>query len=166
MTRIHRMNLKGPWEYVWLDGPHKDTAAADTAAADAVEEPFDSEFLLAHERVRMPASIQDAWGQVSGRIRFQRRFQAPTNLETHERVHVAFDGLGGQARIELNGADLVTLSDPDVSRSFDITDRIGATNVLAVELTWKAAESRQCQGGLWGPVAIEIHTAPDRPAGR
>lgn len=156
MTRIHRMNLKGPWDYKWLDGPH-----ADGPGAEPQDEPTGSEFLLAHERVRMPSSIQDAWGAVSGLIRFQRRFQTPTNLEEHERVHVAFDGLGGRAAIELNGIGLAALRDMDSSHSFDITDRIEATNVLVVELAWQAAESGHQRGGLWGPVAIEIHTAPD-----
>jgi len=147
------MNLKGPWDYRWLDGPH-----ADPPASGVSDEPAVSDLLLAHDRVRMPSAIQDAWGPVSGRIRFQRRFQSPTNLEEHERVHVAFDGLGGRAAVELNGSGLATLSDVETGCSIDITDQIEATNVLTVDLTWRAAESDHSRGGLWGPVAIEIHT--------
>jgi hypothetical protein len=148
------MNLKGPWDYEWLDGPH--------ALADSVADPppaEDNEFLLAHSRVRMPSSIEDAWGAVSGRVRFQRRFQKPTNLEPHERVHIAFDGLGGTAALTLNGESLTRLCDVESTQTFDVTDQLGQSNTLAVELTWGPAESRQHQGGLWGAVAIEIHDA-------
>ena len=154
MTRLHRMNLKGPWDYEWLDGPHPiGDSVSDSEAASG------NEFLLAHSRVRMPSSIQDAWGEMTGRVRFQRRFQKPTNLEEHERVHIAFDGLGGQAAVSLNDEPLIELTDLTEPRTIDVTDRIGQSNVISVELTWNAAECSSEKGGLWKPVAIEIHQA-------
>ena len=83
-------------------------------------------------------------------------FQKPTNLEEYERVHIAFDGLGGQAIVSLNDQPLIDLSEP---RTIDVTDRIGQSNVISVELTWNAADSSSEKGGLWMPVAIEIHQA-------
>jgi hypothetical protein len=157
MTRLHRMNLKGPWDYEWLDGPH-DLPSAKVAVESASGE---NEFLLAHTRVRMPSSIEDAWGHVSGRVRFQRRFQKPTNLESHERVHVAFDGLGGTAAVTLNGEPIAELLDVEATQTFDITDRLRSTNIVAVELSWDPNESPQSRGGLWAPVAIEIHDASE-----
>ena len=154
MTRLHRMNLKGPWDYEWLDGPHPTGEAVSDSETTA-----ENEFLLAHSRVRMPSSIQDAWGEVTGRVRFQRRFQKPTNLEEHERVHIAFDGLGGQATVSLNDEPLIELTDLSEPCTIDVTDRIGQSNVISVELTWNAAECSSEKGGLWKPVAIEIHQA-------
>lgn len=158
MTRLHRMNLKGPWDYEWLDGPHTLTESSTVATGKVKDESEDeNDFLLAHSRVRMPSSIQDAWGSVSGRIRFQRRFQKPTNLESHERVHIAFDGLGGTAIVTLNDEPISKLRDVESPLTIDVTDRLRPSNILAVELTWSPCESRQARGGLWGPVAIEIH---------
>ena len=154
MTRLHRMNLKGPWDYEWLDGPYPIGEAVSDSEATA-----ENEFLLAHSRVRMPSSIQDAWGEVTGRIRFQRRFQKPTNLEGHERVHIAFDGLGGQATVSLNDEPLIELTDLSEPCTIDVTERIGQSNVISVELTWNAAECSSEKSGLWKPVAIEIHQA-------
>jgi beta-galactosidase/beta-glucuronidase len=154
MTRLHRMNLKGPWDYEWLDGPH---ALGESSTADKAE--AENDFLLAHSRVRMPSSIEDAWGAVTGQIRFRRRFQKPTNLESHERVHIAFDGLGGSAAVLLNDEPLVELQEVDSPETFDVTDRLGQSNVLSVELTWQPGESSKKSGGLWGPVALEIHDA-------
>ena len=157
MTRLHRMNLKGPWDYEWLDGPHSIGEADSNSHATSK-----NEFLLAHSRVRMPSSIQDAWGEVTGRVRFQRRFQKPTNLEEHERVHIAFDGFGGQAAVSLNDEPLIELADLAEPRTIDVTDRIGQSNVISVELTWNAAECSSEKGGLWKPVAIEIHVGSKR----
>ena len=154
MTRLHRMNLKGPWDYEWLDGPH----AASDSNVD-LPPAANNDFLLAHSRVRMPSSIEDAWGAVSGRVRFQRRFQKPTNLEPHERVHIAFDGFGGTATVTLNGEPLAELNDVDSTQTFDTTDRLGQSNILAVELTWNPPGNGAGRGGLWGAVAIEIHDA-------
>lgn len=154
MTRLHRMNLKGPWDYEWLDGPHPTSEAVSNSDVAS-----NNEFLLAHSRVRMPSSIQDAWGDVTGRVRFQRRFQKPTNLEEHERVHIAFDGLGGQAAVSLNDEPLIKMNDLSEPHTIDVTDRIGQSNAISVELTWNAAECSSEKGGLWKPVAIEIHQA-------
>jgi len=152
------MNLKGPWDYEWLDGPHP----ISESSPGETETTSDS-FLLAHSRVRMPSSIEDAWGAVSGRVRFRRRFQKPTNLEPHERVHIAFDGLGGDATVTLNDDPLARLSDVTEPCSFEVTDHLGPTNILQVDLLWTSVEGPHPdgpnRGGLWGAVGIEIHVA-------
>lgn len=164
MTRLHRMNLKGPWDYEWLEGPIPVEGTASLNGTPCTEQGADeamsgNEFLLAHSRVRMPSSIEDAWGRVTGRVRFRRRFQKPTNLDEHERVHIAFDGLGGRAAVSLNGEPLAELCDVASTQTIDVTDRIGPSNVLSLELTRDAADPTAEKGGLWGAVAIEIHDA-------
>lgn len=143
------MHLKGPWFYEWLNGPG---SSESPAAPDTIE---DSP-LLSDSRVRMPASWQSAFGNTSGRIRFTRRFQRPTNLDDNERVHIAFDGIGGQAVIAVNGLELGNLADTSETVSFDITSQLKPSNELTVELTF-AGGSSSASGGLFAPVAVEIH---------
>lgn len=159
MTRLHRMNLKGPWDYEWLDGPH---SVSNSTVGET--EGIPNSFLLPHSRVRMPSSVEDAWGVVSGRVRFRRRFQKPTNLDPHERVHIAFDGLGGNATVTVNDSLLATLCNVTEPCSYDVTSCLGPTNILQVELLWNPLENDpshgdQIRGGLWGAVGIEIHDA-------
>jgi beta-galactosidase/beta-glucuronidase len=148
---IHRINLKGPWNYEWLDGPHGSGDAAESTSSD------DSP-LLADSRIRMPASWQSAFGNVSGTIRFRRRFQRPTNLDENERVHIAFDGIGGEASIAVNDQPIGSLSDTAETSSFDVTELLLPSNELSVELTHSPGDASTL-GGLYKPVALEIHRA-------
>ncbi len=145
----HRIHLKGPWFYEWLDGSGGLKTELDEAAT------LDSP-LLTDSRIRMPASIKESFGEVSGRILFRRRFQRPTNLDDNERVHIAFDGIGGRAEIAVNGQTLGTVENNSETVSFDMTSLLGPSNELTVDLTisWGVDQS---PGGLYEPVAIEIH---------
>lgn len=133
----HRIHLKGPWQYEWL------------GAGDA-HLPFPRS-----GRVTMPADWQSLFGERSGTARFTRRFHRPTNLEPHERVLLAFDGVGGAARIALNGRSLGVIDAPARSARFVVTEFLSLNNELAVELRFDPDRCGQ-PGGLWGPVAIEI----------
>lgn len=155
---IHRMHLKGPWKYEWIEGPH---GAGDSDDSTPEEESP----LLADSRVRMPSTWQSAFGNVSGRMRFRRRFQRPTNLDSNERVHIAFDGLGGRADISINGQEIGSLEDTTDTHSFDITSLLKLSNELTVELSF-SPDDTQARGGLREPVALEIHLVPSPPAGR
>lgn len=146
---IHRMHLKGPWNYEWLDGPHSSGQIPDE------DETLDSP-LLTDFRVRMPCSIQESFGNVSGRILFRRRFQKPSNLDDNEQVHIAFDGIGGRAEISVNGQAVgIVVNNPETV-SFDMTKLLEPSNELTVELTISDGED-QSPGGLFKPVAVEIH---------
>ncbi|MDA0284240.1 MAG: hypothetical protein O3B13_11520 [Planctomycetota bacterium] len=154
---LHRMHLKGPWTYEWLDGPH-DSSDGSSAMPES-----DSP-LLTDSRVRMPSSWQSAFGSVSGRVLFRRRFQRPTNLDPNERVHIAFDGLGGQATIAVNGQRIGSLADTKETISFDITSLLEVSNELTVELSFSPGGT-STPGGLIEPVAVEIHLAADGRSG-
>ena len=146
------MHLKGPWFYEWLDGP---PACGDGDGGAAIDSP-----LLNDSRVRMPSSMNDSFGKVSGRIVFRRRFQRPTNLDDNERVHIAFDGIGGRADVAVNGHPLGSLKNNTETVSFDMTDLLEPSNELTVDLIISWGEDQK-PGGLYEPVAIEIHIAPE-----
>ena len=150
---VHRMHLKGPWAYEWIDGP---TGSAGSAVSAEDEDRTVDSPLLTGFRVRMPASIQEAFGTMSGRVVFRRRFQRPTNLDSNERVHIAFDGIGGRADVSVNGETLGSLANYAETVSFDMTDVLEHSNELTVDLTITWDDDVE-PGGLFKPVAIEIH---------
>ncbi|MFT4556792.1 MAG: beta-galactosidase/beta-glucuronidase [Planctomycetaceae bacterium] len=149
----HRMHLKGPWSYEWLDGPRGPKCEDDEDAT------LDSP-LLTDSRVRMPSSMKESFGKVSGRVLFRRRFQRPTNLDDNERVHIAFDGIGGRAEIAVNGQTLGSLENNSETVSFDMTRLLEQSNELTVDLTISWGVDQR-PGGLYEPVAIEIHRVND-----
>ena len=143
------MHLKGPWQYEWLDGPSGSGHVPDDDAT--LDSPLLTDF-----RVRMPCSVLETFGNVSGRILFRRRFQKPTNLDDNEQVHIAFDGIGGRADIAVNGQALGSLTTNPKTVSFDMTKLLEPSNELTVELTI-TADDDPSTGGLFKPVAVEIH---------
>ena len=147
---IHRMHLKGPWFYEWLDGPHGTESDDDDVTLDSP--------LLSDSRIRMPSSMNDSFGKVSGRVVFRRRFQQPTNLDDNEQVHIAFDGIGGRADIAVNGQPLGSVENNSETVSFDMTKLLELSNELTVDLTISWGVDQK-PGGLFEPVAIEIHLA-------
>lgn len=133
----HRMFLKGPWQCEWLEGPEPALGEAPS-------------------QVRMPVSWQDAFGPVSGRVRFSRRFHSPTNLEPEEHVVLAFEGLGGAVEITVNGKTLASADTPEDVLRCDVTELLKPFNELTVDVRFDATSTDR-PGGLWQPVAIEIH---------
>src|SRR5579871_370288 len=100
----HRMHLKGPWEYeVQMDSPSPASQPKPALSPKAAVEPLK---VSATGTIRMPSTWEAAFGDYRGAIRFQRRFQKPTNLDPEERVFVVFDGIGGTARVTLNDQEL------------------------------------------------------------
>ena len=127
------MFLKGPWEVRRLDR----------------EEPS--------RRVTMPASWQAIFpGSSAGRAEFRRKFNQPTNLETHEHVWIVFQGVRGVAWVDLNGQRLGGINIGDETTEFEITSHLALRNELVVQLTFSDNDSPDQPGGLWGPVALEI----------
>jgi beta-galactosidase/beta-glucuronidase len=104
----------------------------------------------------MPVSWQDAFGPVAGRVRFQRRFHSPTNLEPEEHVILAFEGLEGTAEISVNGTRIASAGPIEDILRCDVTEFLRPFNDLTVDIDFDA-RSTDRPGGLWKPVAIEIH---------
>ena len=128
----HRIHLKGPWDVRRLDR----------------DEPT--------SRVFMPASWQAVFGSEFGQAEFRRKFNQPTNLESHEHVWIVFDGIGGEGSIRINGQNLGPITSATSSAEFEITRHLSLHNDLVVELTVFSEKGADSQSGLWGPVALEI----------
>ncbi|MFQ5733312.1 MAG: hypothetical protein ACE5KM_15330 [Planctomycetaceae bacterium] len=132
---VHRMHLKGPWDYEFL------TADGETGT------------------VTMPADWQELFGAVPGRAIFRRRFHEPTNLDDDERVWIVFDGVAGRGRVTVNGAMLGDVASSPGPQRFDMTAHLLPFSELLVELEYDPKTDGQ-PGGLHHPVAIEIES-PD-----
>ena len=128
----HRIQLKGPWQVRRLDQDKPPT------------------------RVFMPASWVAIFGEESGRAEFRRKFNQPTNLESHEHVWIVFDGIGGEGTIRINGQNLGPITSATSSAEFEITQHLSLHNELVVELTVFSEKGADSKSGLWGPVALEI----------
>lgn len=153
----HRMHLKGPWEYEVLGVATALESAAESHAAPNV--PATRSDVPLTGTVRMPSAWQDVFGTFRGSIRFQRRFHAPTNLDEHEKVFVVFDGIGGTACVAMNDTLLGEIPRETSTAEFDITRLLEKSNRLRVEIRYNGATDQNSpQGGLWGPVALEIRS--------
>lgn len=128
------MFLKGPWEVRRLDR----------------EEPS--------RRVTLPASWQAIFGDEAGRAEFRRKFNQPTNLESHEHVWIVFQGVRGAAWVDLNGQRLGGIDIAEETAEFEITPHLTLHNELIVQLTFRVGSPPEQPGGLWGPVALEIRS--------
>lgn len=156
MSLIHRMYLRGPWQYQWLYGPHPLPTGIDHSVSESIVASQNQNLLLSDSRVRMPSNLCDAFGVVAGHLLLRRRFQKPTNLDADERVHLTFEGVSGHAVMSVNGTRLGECSNPDTPVSFDVTSLLQKSNELTVELEVQGIDSNG-HSGLWGLVAIEIH---------
>lgn len=145
----HRMHLRGPWQYEWL------SAQPGTFDAPKLQEPPS---IAESGRVKMPASWESLFGDISGRVRFRRRFHRPTNLDANEQVWIVFDGIGGSGQVLINGERLAEFGDRQTSLEFDVTRRLSVSNELVVDLEHSADQRGARPGGLWGLVAIEIRS--------
>ncbi len=143
----HRMHLRGPWEYEWL---------SDDDATDALLNAAPGESASRRDRHHLPADWQSLFADRAGTVRFLRRFHCPTNLESHERVFIVFDGIRGSGQVGLNG-DILGAIDLDTPQAeFDVTSQLKPANELTVELSFDPAKDTDQPGGLWKPVALEI----------
>ena len=135
---MHRINLKGPWEYRPLS--HEKDSGGDPLPAAGT--------------IKFPAEWRGFLGDFNGRARFSRRFNSPTNLEPREQVDLVLDGIGGTAKIRLNQVEVGSIQPPDQTGRFDITNRLSLHNVLEIDVEWDGTVAGK--GGLWAPVALEI----------
>ena len=136
---VHRIHLKGPWDYFPLNSGAG--ASADSA-------------LPASGTVKFPAKWQDVLGTFCGTVRFTRRFNQPTNLEVEDRVDLVFDGVGGHADVRLNDRKVGSISPTESAARFEISTDLQLHNLLEVTVTWSGPATEA--GGLWAPVALEI----------
>lgn len=136
------MHLKGPWQYQLLADSSDDSRPSAGRPEQA-------------GRIKLPADWQECFGEFRGRVRYERHFNRPTNLDPEERVYVVFEEIGGQASVQLNETDLGIAGNKPGPFEFEIKDLLQQRNLLCVEVEFLAENE---PGGLWAPVAIEIRS--------
>jgi beta-galactosidase/beta-glucuronidase len=137
----HRIHLKGPWQCEWL-------SPTDVPAASI-------------QRVKMPIDWRSVFGEQAGRVVLRRKFHKPTNLDADETVFVVFDGISGRGDVRLDDQILGPVEETVTTLSFEITALLQPTNELLVELDFDPHRNPDTDGGLWGPVAIEIRSTEE-----
>lgn len=135
---MHRIHLKGPWEFQPLVGDGSETGRTVPPGGT----------------VKFPAAWGDFLGEFRGQVRFTRPFNRPTNLELHERVDLVLDGVGGSAEVRLNEQPVGRVAEGETSARFEITSLLRPHNILSICVNW--ASNSPAPGGLWAPVALEI----------
>lgn len=133
----HRIHLRGPWNAQWLSGSAPDAGAAKDT-----------------QRVKIPADWSTLFGPCGGRVRFTRRFQCPTNLEPHERVYIALDGVSQSGTVTINGTPVGSFQDARPGTRFDVTPLLEPTNQLQIDVECTPQPGQQ--GGIYRHVALEI----------
>jgi len=141
----HRIVLRGPWKYRWLV---RDGQQADSSALGRVQEQTGT--------VKLPADWRSLFGDVSGTVELRRKFNWPNRLPPEEDVSIAFDGVGGNASVNLNGMTLGTIDEQTGPVRFGVTRLLRSHNEVCVDLSFDALAAGDQIGGLWAPVAIEI----------
>lgn len=140
---MHRINLKGPWDYRPVQRMPGEIAKSPAGAP-----------LPTAGTVKFPADWQTILGDFRGTLQFTRRFNCPTNLEATDKVYLVLDGVGGTAEIKLNQQPVGTVREPDHTARFDVTAALRLHNLLEITINWNGPATEL--GGLWGPVALEI----------
>jgi hypothetical protein len=136
---MHSIRLRGPWELLPL-------ARAVRTAAGMQEV---AERLPAGGRTQVPGDGRELLGdEFTGRARFTRRFNLPTNLDAHERVFLVIAGLDARASVQLNGEPLHATPDALTSRRHDVTPHLKLHNALEIEILYP--------GDPIGEVSLEI----------
>jgi hypothetical protein len=139
----HRIHLRGPWDYVWLD-PANNVRETSLATSGTVA---------------MPREWQAVFGDVSGTARFLRKFHRPTNLDPHESVFIVLTKVRGSGTARLNDTDLGSFSSDGGTVAFDISQALEPFNQFAVDITFQQTSAPRQSGGLYGVVALEIRSS-------
>src|SRR5207253_804840 len=135
----HRIRLRGPWECEVL---------GRLPVLDAKELP-------ARRRINLPLQADDkSLPDLSGRVRFSRKFGCPRRIDEYERVWMTFAGIGGTAELTLNGRLLGRQDTANQAFEFDVTASLRTRNELSVVI-----ETTDPRGGLWGEVAMEVRAS-------
>jgi len=145
---MHKIHLKGPWLYEWVE------TSVETEASDVIEQ---------SGTVKMPGAWQQQFGELTGKVQLRRRFHWLAKLEVGQIVELVFNGVNGTGAVSVNEQPLGELSSSDQPTRFEITQLLQDANWLVVELEYQDS-SNTAPGGLWAPVTLEI-TEPE-PAGQ
>jgi len=157
----HAIRLRGPWDYEILThasidvrGQRRDVKG-DVAPAG---------------RTTLPGDWGDLLGRdFQGRVRYRRRFNRPSGLDSHERVWLVVEGADARANVALNGRRLGEVQAYALHGEFDVTECVEASNELTLEVEFPGVEpggfnlgrpGRELKpGGPLGEVRLEIRSS-------
>ena len=137
MSSAHSIRLQGPWETAPLT-------------------PANASFLKIH----LPGEVERL-SYFPGGFRLKRRFHRPTGLTAGDVLFLTLPVPAAGVAVQLNGSSLAA----EGKEAFLSRWQIGAlelTNVLVITLRDDSSE----EWARWRePVVLEIHAAPEPPAG-
>lgn len=142
----HRIQLRGPWGFTPISIAGNGDRTTEQRRGDMPPAGI----------ARLPASWQSVFGDFRGRVRFERKFHRPSNLEADESVWLVFEAVGGDGQATLNGQRLGTIYAGDEPQRFDITNVLRGDEQLLVELEFTNSSAEAMPGGLYAPVFLEI----------
>ncbi|REK15843.1 MAG: hypothetical protein DWQ37_08485 [Planctomycetota bacterium] len=153
---MHIIRLRGPWEHQPL--------VRYVGEGDAPREETDD--LPAGGRTAVPGDWANSLGHdFIGCVRYTRRFNTPTNLDSDERVWLVVEAVDHEAEVTLNGQALGRLRSGQPPLRSDVTPLLAAYNQLVVDVRMPPAafadpsargERAGQAGGLTGEVRLEI----------
>jgi len=157
---MHIIRLRGPWEY-------KPLARVSIGEGDVRRESVES--LPPGGRIQLPSDWGSTLGAAfRGRVRYERRFGLPTNLDPHERVWLVVEGVDYFGAVSLNATALGPIIGYNCPTEFDVTDILSPRNVVTLDVelpqyqSGAAAPDRpgreQLAGGPIGEVRLEIRS--------
>jgi hypothetical protein len=150
---MHRIQLKGPWEY----RPVSDSEASHDAPGLMSAIPDGTrQFggLPPAGTVKFPASWSEVLGEFRGTVEFRRPFNRPTNLSGGDRVDLVLAGVGGMADVRVNGVHVGGVLASETQGRFDITSHLRPHNEIRIQVVCLRETPAPC--GLWGTVSLEI----------
>ncbi len=137
MALSHVIRLRGPWEYEPL---------SPSAASSPSVQPSPG-------RVKLPTDWADLRSRnLSGRVRFRRRFHRPTGLSPHQQVVIVVEQVPPATAVALDDRPLGQTREAGTPTEFDITTRLRDSNVLTLEIELPPPSAT----GPFGEVRLEI----------
>jgi hypothetical protein len=159
MSKIHVIRLRGPWNYEPVGRFER------TALGRYLTQAF-TENLPPPGRVKLPTDWAESVGpNFRGIVRYKRRFNKPSGLESGEAVWLVVEAVRSAAQLTLNDCPLGELRAGDPPFRKLITEMLFLNNDLEImvghpELQntgWPVANSEiDRPGGIIGEVKLEI----------
>lgn len=150
---MHRIQLKGPWEYHPLTLSQAASEAPCLIAGDHGAS-ANERALPPGGTVKFPSSWHEILGDFRGIVTFRRPFNRPTNLTMGDQVDLVLDGITGAAEVRMNGAFVASVPADAAHGRFEITPHLRPHNELRITVVRTPETPDPC--GLWGVVSLEI----------